>query len=94
LDSGATPSNEQILQYFPPLEQRRLFEDDIRRLIDIAMSQIDPATGQPFTGDRLIERVAQMHFGGEGVPIDSGATDANGQTVAAYGASVQGFMSE
>jgi len=32
-----------------------------------------------------------MHFGGEGVPIDSGATDANGQTVAAYGASVQGI---
>jgi len=91
LDSGATPSNEQILQYFPPLEQRRLFEDDIRRLIDIAMSQIDPTTGQPFAGDRLIERVAQMHFGGEGVPIDSGATDVNGQTVAAYGASVQGI---
>ena len=45
LDSGATPSNEQILQYFPPLEQRQLFEDDIRRLIDIAMSQIDPTTG-------------------------------------------------
>ncbi|MBD0362471.1 MAG: hypothetical protein ICV55_06800 [Coleofasciculus sp. C3-bin4] len=94
LDSGATPSNEQILQYFPPEAQRRLFEDDIRRLIDIAMSQIDPTTGQPFTGSRLIERVAQMHFGGEGVPINSGATDAKGQTVATYGASVQGIYAE
>ncbi len=88
LDSGKAISKEQVLQYFSPSEQRQLFNDDSQRLIDIASSQIDPTTGQPFSGDRLIERIAQMHFGGVAVPIDSNATDASGQTVQTYGDSV------
>jgi hypothetical protein len=52
------------------------------------MSQTDPTTGQPFAGDRLIQRVAQMHFGGTAIPIDSSATDANGMVVTAYGDAV------
>ncbi len=88
LDSGKAISKEQVLQYFNPDEQRQLFNDDSQRLIDIASAQLDPMTGQPFSGDRLIERIAQMHFGGVAVPIDSNATDASGQTVQTYGDSV------
>ena len=88
LDSGATPTPEQVTQYFPATEQERLFQEDSIRLIDTAMSQTDPTTGQPFTGERLIQRVAQMHFGGTAIPVDSGATDANGMAVTAYGDAV------
>lgn len=88
LDSGATPTPDQVTQYFPASEQERLFQEDAQRLIEKAMSQTDPTTGQPFTGERLIQRVAQMHFGGTAIPVDSGATDANGMTVTAYGDAV------
>ncbi|HBK65997.1 MAG TPA: hypothetical protein DD000_21560, partial [Cyanobacteria bacterium UBA11166] len=94
LDSGNAISKEQVLQYFTPDEQRQLFNDDSQRLIDIASSQIDPTTGQPFSGDRLIERIAQMHFGGVAVPIDSNATDASGKSVQSYGVSVSNNYSQ
>ena len=41
--------------------------------------QIDPATGQPFTGERLIERVAQKHFGGDYSKVDGNGSDALGR---------------
>jgi hypothetical protein len=88
LDSGKTVSSEQLLQYFSPTEQQQLFNADSQRLITLASSQIDPTTGQPFAGERLIERVAQMHLGGAAVEIDSRATDINDKSVKAYGESV------
>ena len=36
-----------------------------------SQQEIDPKTGQVFKGDRLIERVAQKHFGGSGSKIDA-----------------------
>ena len=94
LDSGKEISQEQVLQYFNPDEQQQLFNDDSQRLIDIASAQIDPTTGQPFTGNRLIERIAQLHFGGVAVPIDSNATDALGQSIQTYGNSVSNNYSQ
>jgi len=88
LDSGKAVSSDQLLQYFSPAEQQQLFNADSQRLITLASSQIDPTTGQPFTGERLIERVAQMHLGGAAVEIDSSATDINDKSVKAYGESV------
>jgi len=88
LDSGKTVSSEQLLQYFSPTEQQQLFNADSQHLIKLASSQIDPTTGQPFAGERLIERVAQMHLGGAAVEIDSRATDINDKSVKAYGESV------
>jgi hypothetical protein len=88
LDSGKTVSSEQLLQYFSPSEQQQLFNADSQRLINLASSQIDPTTGQPFAGERLIERVAQMHFGGAAVEVDSSAIDINDKSVKAYGESV------
>jgi len=88
LDSGKTVSSEQLLQYFSPSEQQQLFKADSQRLINLASSQIDPTTGQPFAGERLIERVAQMHFGGAAAEVDSSATDINDKSVKAYGESV------
>lgn len=86
LDSGVPITGEQAMQYFSPLDQQQLFDQDAQSLISQASQQIDPTTGQPFTGDRLIERVAQMHFGGSGVPIDSNATDVFGTySVKSYG---------
>ncbi|MCA1994143.1 MAG: hypothetical protein LDL41_19165, partial [Coleofasciculus sp. S288] len=77
LDKGQAVTGEQILTYFSPADQQELFESDITQLIDVAENQIDPTTGRAFAGDRLIERVAQMHFGGIGAPIDSSATDVH-----------------
>ncbi len=90
LDSGKAVSKEQLLQYFSSTDQQQLFNADSQRLINIASSQIDPTTGQPFAADRLIERVAQMHFGGAAVGIDSNATDANGKSVHSYSTAISG----
>ncbi|MCT7968385.1 hypothetical protein NG799_18925 [Laspinema sp. D1] len=51
-------------------------------LIERSASQIDPVTVRPFSGDRLIERVAQLYFAGAAIPIDSLAVDSFGNTVA------------
>ncbi len=91
LDKGQPITGEQAMQYFSPLDQQQLFDQDAQSLIDKASREIDPTTGMPFTGDRLIERVAQMHFGGAGVPTDSNATDVFGKySVKSYGQTAAG----
>jgi hypothetical protein len=86
LDSGAPITGEQSMQYFSPVDQQSLFDQDAQALISKASSEVDPTTGSPFAGDRLLERVAQMHFGGQGVPVDSTATDVFGKySVKSYG---------
>lgn len=70
----------------PPLDQENLFRTEASNLIDRASLQIDPTTGQKFADERLIERVAQMHFGGVAIPIDNSARDIHNRfTVKSYG---------
>lgn len=64
---------------------KTLEHPDLQGLVDAALSEIDPTTGQTFTGARLVERVAQMQFGGTGIPVDSEAMDVNGVSAHAYG---------
>ncbi|GAX45846.1 hypothetical protein NIES4075_68670 [Tolypothrix sp. NIES-4075] len=78
VDKGQAVSGEEMMMYFPPAEQQATFESDITKLLEKASQQIDPTTGQPFTKKRLIERVAQMHFGGAGIPIDAAASEVHG----------------
>ncbi|WP_236739140.1 hypothetical protein [[Phormidium ambiguum] IAM M-71] len=86
LDSGQSITSDELLQYFNPQEQEDLFRSDATILVARAANTIDPQTGQSFTGSRLIERVAQMHFGGDSIPIDARASDVFGQlTVKSYG---------
>jgi hypothetical protein len=86
VDRGAPINGQEMILYFPPSDQEALFDTDVRSLIDSAARQIDPTTGQLFIGDRLVQRVAQMHFGGLGIPIDAGVSDGNGKlTVKSYG---------
>lgn len=89
VDSGAAVSGEEMLQYFPPADQKALFDADAKSLLDSAAEQIDPTTGQPFIGERLIQRAAQMYLAGLSIPIDAGVSDALGQlTVKSYGEKV------
>jgi hypothetical protein len=76
---GYRPGQTEINQYFPPEVQEEAYQDEINQLVDIATSDIDPQTGQLFQGKRIIERVAQMWFGGSGAPIDGGASDGLGR---------------
>jgi len=78
LNKGARPTPDEILRYYPQAAQEEVFKIEIADLTAQATAQADPTTGQPFMGDRLIERVAQMWYGGPGIPIDSGRTDKNG----------------
>jgi len=77
--NGYRPSQAEVQQYFPPEMQEEAYQDEIGQLFDRATSQIDPQTGQPFQGERIVERVAQMWFGGAGAPIDGGASDGLGR---------------
>jgi len=86
LDSCGTPSSAEIQQYFPPAAQDKLFQADQTANIKQAQSEIDPTTGKPFTGTRLIERVGQIHFGGTGARIDGSYSDGYGRlSVYQYG---------
>jgi len=90
IDNQKAVTGDELLLYFTSEDQHTLFESDINNLANIASQQIDPITGLPFEGDRLIERVAQMHFGGISIPIDSNASDINGTyTVKSYGEQVR-----
>lgn len=63
---------------------KTLSGSDLQGLVDTALGQTDPTTGQTFTGSRLVERIAQIQFGGTGIPVDSQATDVNGVSAKSY----------
>ena len=78
-DAGQKPSKEDVSTYFPVSVQDGLFVDDQKQLIQWAKEE-------GYTGDRLIEVVGQMHFGGPNPAIrDSAGTDANGMSIRLYG---------
>lgn len=86
VDKGQAVSGEEMMMYFSPAEQQATFESDITKLLEKASQQIDPTTGQSFTKKRLIERAAQMHFGGAGISIDAAVSDVHGLfSVKGYG---------
>jgi murein DD-endopeptidase MepM/ murein hydrolase activator NlpD len=88
LDSGYQPSADEVRRYFPKAAQNRAYRREIGQLFEAARNDIDPQTGRPFTGDRLVERLGQMWFGGPGAPVDGGGSDAN-QVYSIYSYGVQ-----
>ncbi|QLE59781.1 hypothetical protein [Nostoc sp. TCL26-01] len=86
LDAGEQVTGEDMMQYFSPVEQQTLIEADITTLLNSTSQQIDPKTGKLFTGERLIERAAQMNFAGVNIPVDADVIDVNGKiSVKGYG---------
>ncbi|MBR8834447.1 MAG: M23 family metallopeptidase [Stigonema ocellatum SAG 48.90 = DSM 106950] len=84
--SGGEITKEELFEFYPPADQEAAFNASLRDKIVSTSAQIDPKTGQPYSGDRLIERVAQKHFGGEDSKVDSGASDTYDRlTIYAYG---------
>lgn len=79
IEQGYQPTEAELFQFFPPADQDRAFMADLANKIQVTRGQIDPTTGQPFTGDRLLERVAQKHFGGDHSRVDGGGSDALGR---------------
>ncbi len=89
LKGGYKPTQSELFQFFPPADQEAAFQRSISDKINTTSQEIDPTTGTLFNGDRLIERVAQKHFGGDYSKVDGGATDAFGRlTLKSYGSDV------
>lgn len=88
LNSGQDITFDELFEFFPPEDQDRLFQDDIANKIQQTSQEIDPTTGEPFTGERLLERVAQKHFGGEASKVNGTATDVLGESIYNYGRKV------
>ncbi|MBD2200530.1 MULTISPECIES: hypothetical protein [Calothrix] len=89
LDTGKEVTGEEMMQYFSPTEQQSLIEIETNNLLSTASQQIDPSTVKPFSGDRLIERAAQMHFTGVGIPADELISDVREEnSVKEYGSNV------
>jgi murein DD-endopeptidase MepM/ murein hydrolase activator NlpD len=83
---GVPPTQADLLRYYPQEAQEQVYNLELSQLTQAAATETDPTTGQRFTGDRLIERVAQMWYGGPAVGIDSTKRDQNGAlTVFDYG---------
>lgn len=90
INSGKKPTSEELFRFFPPAVQDRLLQNTLAESIDRTRSQVDPTTGQLFEGDRLIERVAQKHFGGEGSKVDANYSDIyGGYSLKTYGEKVR-----
>lgn len=86
VERGYQPTSADLMQYFPPEDQDRAFQNSLADKISATAGEIDPKTGRPFMGDRLLERVAQKHFGGDYSAVDGGSSDALGRlSLAAYG---------
>lgn len=86
LNSGATVTSDELFQFYPPADQEAAVKAALLDKITLTSTEIDPTTGLPFSGDRLIERIAQKHFGGDGSIVDGGATDAFGRlSLKSYG---------
>ncbi|MBW4606820.1 MAG: M23 family peptidase [Hassallia sp. WJT32-NPBG1] len=79
VEQGHQPTEAELFEFFPPADQDRAFMADMANKIQVTQEQIDTTTGQPFTGDRLIERVAQKHFGGDYSKVDGNGSDALGR---------------
>lgn len=79
VEQGHQPTEAELFEFFPPADQDRAFMADMANKIQVTQEQIDPATGEPFTGERLIERVAQKHFGGDYSKVDGNGSDALGR---------------
>lgn len=76
---GHQPTEAELFEFFPTADQDKAFMADMANKIQATQEQIDTATGQQFTGDRLIERVAQKHFGGDYSKVDGNGSDALGR---------------
>lgn len=71
IERGHEPTEAEIMQYYPPEAQEQVYQQEVAALAEMAQQEIDPTTGQPFTGRRLVERVSQMWLGGPYVAIDN-----------------------
>ena len=92
IQSGDTPSERDLMQFLPPVDQDQAFQNSIVEKINASAKELDPRTGQAFTRDRLVERVAQKHFGGDAAAIDSQSSDALGAlSLSAYGMKARQF---
>ena len=79
LDAGDAISQAELECVFPAESQDEIFKGDQSR-------NIQQAQQEGFSGQRLIERVGQIHFGGPGAPIDGGSSDVHGRlTLKTYG---------
>lgn len=86
---GYKPTQAELFQFFPPADQELAFTRSLTDKLNTTSQEIDPVTGNPFNDERLIERVAQKHFGGDYSKVDGGATDAFGRlTLKTYGQDV------
>ncbi|WP_013334821.1 hypothetical protein [Gloeothece verrucosa] len=61
----------QIQKYFPKNFQEKAFQAYLERLDTATAAEIDPFTKAPFSGEREVQRIAQMYYGGEGAKIDA-----------------------
>ncbi len=86
VNSGGKVTKEELFQFFPPAAQEAAFNASLQDKITSTSQQRDPRTGQLFTGERLVERIAQKHFGGDGSKVDGNATDVFGRlSLKSYG---------
>ena len=89
LQGGYQPTPTELFQFFPPADQEAVFAQSLASKLNATSQEKDPTTGSFFSGDRLIERVAQKHFGGDYSKVDGGATDTFGRlTLLSYGQDV------
>jgi len=80
-----TPTESELFQYFPRADQDGLKKQELTTKLAATAQQTDPSTKEPFTGERLIERVVQKYLGGDYSKVDGASSDEEGHTLDGYG---------
>lgn len=79
VESGYRPTEAEMEEFYPPEAQEAVYQQEINMQLEGAQQEIDPRTGEPFEGSRLIERTAQRWFAGPNSTIDAGSSDRLGR---------------
>ncbi len=77
IDNKEPVTKEALLAAFPLVEQRQIWESDIKKIVEQAE--------QNLSGTPLLERVGQIFFGGKAIPINAQISNVQGTTVQEYG---------
>jgi hypothetical protein len=78
----------ELKKFFSIETQEQIHGAIVSALIQQTLAEIDPQSNAPFTGERLIERVAQKFFGGIASRIDSPIGKLSGINPANYGVEI------
>jgi hypothetical protein len=87
LDKGDKVSGDELLHFLPPYDQKKLMNDSLSPIVEVAFNQTSLAQ-IPLTTKNLVERIGQIYFSGSDSKINSTVQNFKGVSALNYGSDV------